>query len=170
MTQETRATKNLELEIQRFYDFSTNILVPVFRDITLNNSNYRAKREISLRMVNELYGHSTSKVFNLLFKRISRGGYSDKTKQAYQTSWVPNIDSLIHFADWHDTTEEMTSRSLYLYLVEHQCEQLEWVKEVKAWLPIDLIEQIKDRQKVQDLDDTNFTTLKKSLLEQSSLA
>ena len=121
-----RATKNLDLEVDRFKEFSRDILAPILSDIALSGSKYRPKTEVTVRSINDTYGHAASKVFSLMFKKLVRGN-QDKTGKGYRSSWLPYDKALFYYNAWTSQTQEKTARSLYNYLVEHGCEPVEWI-------------------------------------------
>lgn len=138
-----RATKNIDLEVDRFKEFCRDILTPIFADVTLSGSKYHPKTEITVRHIRDTYGHSASNCFSLMFKKLTRGG-QDRMGRGYKSSWLPYDKALFHFNAWIQVTTEKTGRSLYHYLVEHGCEPVEWIPQLKIWAKSDLAKQIRE--------------------------
>ena len=73
-----RLTKNIQLEQTRFQEFSTNLLAPVMAQMLLNETGFNEPITTTARSIQDTYGKSASECFVLMFKRVVRGGRSDK--------------------------------------------------------------------------------------------
>jgi hypothetical protein len=150
-----RATKNLDLELDRFKDFSRDIIAPILSDIALSGSRFHPKTEVTVRSINDSYGYAASKVFSLMFKKLVRGN-QDKSGKGYKSSWLPYDKALFFYNLWVQSTTEKTARSLYNYLAENGCEPVEWIPQLKIWATSDLAKQIRDARAETEAQEEKY--------------
>lgn len=142
-TLDMRATKNVELEVQRFAEFSRDVLGPVFADILLATSKYLPQTQVTQRHIRDSYGLSTARAFDLMFQKLAKGN-QDRSGKPYKSSWLPNLKAINYYAEWIKSTDEKTGRSLYHFLVEKGCQPVEWNNALKCWITADLAQQLRD--------------------------
>lgn len=162
-----RATKNIELELDRFKSFCTDLMAPVLTNIILDKTKYQTPVEMPVRSIADTYGSAAGKCFTILFKRMVPGGH-DKEGKAFGSKWLPNLQGLSLFLEWRRTTDEMTCRSLYEYLVEHKAEPRVWVKSIRAWLTQSQLDQLREWQEASDEDGIDYNALYHSLISETN--
>lgn len=150
-----RATKNLDKELERFRDFSRDIIAPLLADICLSGSKYHPKTEVTLRHISEVYGHSAANCFSLMFKQLTRGN-QDRTGKGYKSQWLPYDKALFFYSVWCQTGSEKTARSLYKYLQQNGCEPVEWVPQLKIWMKTDLVKQIREARAETQAEEERY--------------
>jgi hypothetical protein len=155
-----RATKNLDLELQRYQEFCTNIMCPVLVDVQLSTTEYRVPMTATVVEIAETYGHSLSKAFALMFKRLAKNKVREDG-QRDGSLWLPYPKALAHYAKWNETTSEKTGRSLLEYLEGHGVQEMTWNPALKKWLSADIVRAIKECN--DDNDKTDYAALYKSL-------
>lgn len=158
-----RATKNLKIELDRFNQFCKSIIIPVLADIQLSHSEYRKPVTITATQVSEDYGHSASKAFSLMFKRLAKHKV-DETGKRGGSLWLPYPKALFHFSKWLETTEEETCRSLLKYLEAAGVQQMTWHPALRQWVSAEALAAIKACADDPEMNDgIDYGKLYKSL-------
>lgn len=130
-----RLTKNIEQEQTRFLDFSMNVLAPVMAAMSIADTAYAKPIKQTARHIQDTYGKAASECFVLMFKRLTRGGYSAEQQAKYFTTWVPNASAIAAYLEWMESKPtEMTCRSLLQALNHTGADALEWHRSSKAWM------------------------------------
>ncbi len=158
-----RATKNLDLEVQRFQEFSTEVLAPTLAEIALATTKHFKPVNHSKVTIGDTYGHSAWKCFDLLFRQITKGN-ATRAGESYKSAWIPNLEAINHYCFWIANTKEKTSRSLYLHLVEMGCQPVEWNRALKQWITADVAAAIRECRETLAEDGVDYDALHKALL------
>jgi hypothetical protein len=165
-----RLTKNIQQEQTRFQEFSTNLLAPVMAQMLLNETGYHEPIVASQRSVQEVYGFAASECFVLMFKRVVRGGRSDKTGISYKSTWVPNPEGLTIYLNWIEKTNEKTCRSLLASLKQEEVQPLEWNREKKGWISSILARAARQaKADIEKIENINWALVKTAITKQGEL-
>jgi len=158
-----RATKNLKFELERFDRFCKHIIIPVLTDLQLSATDYRKPINITATQIAEEYGHSLSKAFALMFKRLVKHRVDEQGKRS-GSLWLPYPKALFHFVKWLEVTKEETGRSLLKYLEAQGVQEMTWHPALKRWITPELKRMIKECEEDPELNDgVDYAALYKSL-------
>lgn len=154
-----RATKNLSIELQRFREFTDNVILPILIDGTLSTTKFPKPKTITTVEVSDLYGHSLSQVFSVMFKRLTKYG-EDKNTHKTGAMWIVNPKALNHFAHWNENTIERTGRSLLKYLLEAGVEEIVWSPTLRGWVSKKVMKLVsEDLAKHKEPDNVDYSKL-----------
>ncbi len=133
-----RATKNLDIEVERFLKFVTDVISPVTAAILLEGKGVQAPQvTITVRRISDVYGYSAARAFELMFMQRVRGGRSTTTGEVFKSAWEPNTNGLYEYLVWNRDTKEKTARSLFKHLEAAGVRRMRYNKNTQTYIDVD---------------------------------